>query len=69
MYNLLETKLLTMINTIIPITKFTNRKMTSTNQTPLHIKKKINLRKRQLKKLKGSGDDETIYFLPKMNFY
>ena len=52
MYNLLETKLLTMINTIIPITKFTNSKMTSTNQTPLHIKKKINLRKRQLKKAK-----------------
>ena len=52
MYNLLETKLLTMINTIIPITKFTNSKMTSTNQTPLHIKKENQPKEETTKKAK-----------------
>ena len=55
----MEHKLLTVIDNLIPITAFTNNQTAASNITPTIIKRKINLRKRLLKKLKHNPDTET----------
>ena len=57
--NEIENKIITVVDKIAPITKFSNNRLEDTNVHPFWLKRKINLRKKLMKKLKSDKSQET----------
>ena len=57
-WNYLEQKLVTIADKIAPIVEYTNNETTESSKTPVHIKRKINTRKRLLHRLRHSYEVE-----------
>ena len=59
LYNEIENKIINVTDKISPISKFTNNQLEELTCHPVWLKRKINLRKKLLRKLKTDKNHET----------
>ena len=59
LYNEIENKIINIVDTVAPIRKFTNNQQEESSKHPEWIKRKLNLRKRLIRKLKLDKTQET----------